>query len=108
MDVQGGQTEGLPDFPRPSAHRKIQPEPPLFPEDPALRMAVEDAERWGEEVLSDATRRILWNAIQRDKAPLRSYLGDARIGVRRGRCGRPAVGQIRSPSPSLAVSWPQA
>lgn len=44
-------------------------------------MAVEDAERWGEEILSDATRRILWNAIQRDKGPLRSYLGDARIGV---------------------------
>ena len=66
------------------ALEQIQPEPRLFPEDPAERVAVEDAERWGEEVLSDATRRILWSAIQRDKAPLRSYLGDARIGVPHG------------------------
>jgi glutathione S-transferase len=63
---------------------QIQPEPPLFPADPAERVAVEDAERWGEEVLADATRRILWNSIKRDKAPLRSYLGDARIGVPHG------------------------
>ena len=63
---------------------EIQPEPPLFPADPAARVAVEDAERWGEEVLADATRRILWNAIARDRGPLRSYLGDARIGVPHG------------------------
>jgi glutathione S-transferase len=63
---------------------EIQPEPPLFPADPAQRIAVEDAERWGEEVIADATRRILWNAIKRDKSPLRSYMGDARIGVPHG------------------------
>ena len=63
---------------------EIQTDPPLFPADPAQRVAVEDAERWGEEVLSDGTRRILWNAIRRDKAPLRTYLDDARIGVPHG------------------------
>jgi glutathione S-transferase len=63
---------------------EIQPAPPLFPADPARRVEVEDAERWGEEVLADATRRILWNAIARDRQPLRSYLGDARIGVPHG------------------------
>ena len=63
---------------------EVQPEPPLFPADPAERVAVEDAERWGEEVLADATRRILWNAIWRDRSPLRSYLGDARIGIPHG------------------------
>ena len=60
---------------------EVQPDPPLFPADSAERVAVEDAERWGEEVLADAIRRILWNAIRRDKSPLRSFLGDARIGV---------------------------
>ena len=60
---------------------EIQPEPPLFPSDPAQRVAVEDAERWGEEVLADAVRRILWNAIKRDKAPLRAYAEGARLGV---------------------------
>jgi glutathione S-transferase len=63
---------------------QVRADPPLFPTDPAERVAVEDAERWGEEVLSDATRRILWSAIKRDRTPLRSYLGDARIGVPHG------------------------
>lgn len=60
---------------------RIQPEPPLFPADPEARVAVEDAERWGREVLQDAVRRILWNAIKRDKQPLRSYSEGAKLGV---------------------------
>ena len=56
-------------------------DPPLFPADPAQRVQVEDAERWGDEVLQDGVRRILWNAIKRDKTPLRSFLDGARIGV---------------------------
>ncbi len=60
---------------------EIQPEPPLFPADPAARVAVEDAERWGEEVLADAVRRMLWNAIKRDKGPLRSYAEGSRLGI---------------------------
>lgn len=60
---------------------RIQPEPPLFPDDAESRVAVEDAERWGEEVLSDAVRRILWNTIKRDKRPLRSYAEGARLGI---------------------------
>ncbi len=34
-------------------------EPPLLPEDPARRAAVEEAERWGDEVLQMAARRIV-------------------------------------------------
>ena len=60
---------------------QIKPDPPLFPSDPARRKAVEEAETWGEEVLSDAVRRILWNAIKRDKAPLGSFAAGARLGV---------------------------
>jgi len=58
-----------------------QPEPPLYPSDPEQRVAVEDAERWGEEVLQPAVRRILWNALKRDRAPLASYAEGARLGV---------------------------
>ncbi len=57
---------------------EIQPDPPLFPSDPAERVQVEDAERWGDEVLQNGVRRILWNAIKRDRAPLRSYLDGSR------------------------------
>jgi glutathione S-transferase len=34
------------------------PEPPLFPEDPEQRAAVEEAERWGDEVYQPVPRRI--------------------------------------------------
>lgn len=60
---------------------EAQPEPALFPAEPARRVAVEDAEKWGEQVLADGIRRILWNAIKRDRAPLRGFIGDARLGV---------------------------
>jgi glutathione S-transferase len=60
---------------------EVKPEPPLFPSDPERRTAVEEAERWGEQVLADATRRILWNAIHRDRPALATYVGDAKLGV---------------------------
>ena len=60
---------------------RIQPEPPLFPAEPERRVLVEDAERWGDEILQNAVRRILWNAIKRDKRPLASYTTGARLGV---------------------------
>jgi glutathione S-transferase len=60
---------------------EIKPQPPLFPSDPERRAAVEEAERWGEKELSDATRRIFWNAAKRDRESLRSYVGDAKLGV---------------------------
>jgi glutathione S-transferase len=63
---------------------EIKPDPPLFPADPAERVQVEDAERWGDEIPQDGVRRILWNAIKRDRKPLRSFLDGARIGVPHG------------------------
>src|ERR1044072_269719 len=35
---------------------ELQPEPPLFPADPERRLAVEEAERWGEERLQNVPR----------------------------------------------------
>jgi glutathione S-transferase len=60
---------------------EVRPDPPLFPADPEARAAVEEAELWGEQVLADAVRRTLWNAIKRDKRPLASFAKDARLGV---------------------------
>jgi glutathione S-transferase len=60
---------------------RIRPEPPLYPADPDRRVAAEDAERWGEEILQPAVRRILWNALKRNRAPLKSYAEGARLGV---------------------------
>ena len=42
---------------------ELKPDPPLFPSDPEARRRVEDAERWGDEVLQDVPRRIFrWTA----------------------------------------------
>lgn len=38
----------------------LAPDPPLLPADPAARARVEEAERWGDEVLQPATRRLIW------------------------------------------------
>jgi glutathione S-transferase len=60
---------------------RLRPEPPLFPTDPEKRVAVEEAERFGDQELQPPMRQILWWAIKRDRAPLRSYSEGAKLGV---------------------------
>lgn len=45
---------------------EAQPEPPLFPSDPPRRAAVEDAERWGNDVYQPVPRRIFRWAVSTD------------------------------------------
>jgi glutathione S-transferase len=59
----------------------LQPEPRLFPSDPAEREAVESAERWGDEVLQDVPRRLTWGALQRDRSGIGSLLEGAHTGL---------------------------
>jgi glutathione S-transferase len=48
------------------ALEEAQPEPPLFPGDSQMRLEVENAERWGDEVLQDVPRRIVrWLSVHR-------------------------------------------
>jgi glutathione S-transferase len=60
---------------------EIQPDPPLFPADPKKRAAVEEAERWGDEVLQSMPRRIIWNTLSRDHSQLTTYSEDANLPV---------------------------
>jgi len=60
---------------------QIQPDPPLLPADPDLRTAVLEAERFGDEDLQAPVRRILWNAMRRDRSVMASYSKGARLGV---------------------------
>ena len=55
------------------------PEPPLFPADPGRRQAVEEVERWANETLQMAARRITLAWAVRDPAAL-SGAGDGRMG----------------------------
>ena len=56
------------------------PEPPLFPADPGQRAAVEEAERWANETLQMAARRIPGAAIRRDPETFARSAANGRLG----------------------------
>jgi glutathione S-transferase len=56
------------------------PQPPLFPADPERRAAVEEAERWANDTLQMAARRIPGAALVRDPAAFSRSSGDGRLG----------------------------
>jgi glutathione S-transferase len=46
-----------------------KPDPSLFPDDPQRRLEVEEAERWGDEILQDIPRRIIrWISVHRPES----------------------------------------
>ena len=60
---------------------RLRPDPPLFPEDSEKRLAVEEAERFGDEELQHPIRRMIWWTLRKDKAPLRSFSEGAKLGI---------------------------
>jgi glutathione S-transferase len=60
---------------------RLQPDPPLFPSDPAKRAAVEEAERFGDEELQHPIRQIIWWSLRKDSAPMESYSEGAKLGL---------------------------
>ncbi|MEA2471695.1 MAG: glutathione S-transferase, partial [Thermoleophilaceae bacterium] len=56
------------------------PEPPLFPADPDERRVVEEAERWANETLQMAARRIALGWPVRDPAGAARSTADGRMG----------------------------
>jgi glutathione S-transferase len=61
-----------------AALEELVPEPPLFPRDLARRAEVEEAERWGDEVLQPAARRIEVWQLRRDPRMVGTQLADSR------------------------------
>ncbi|HVW17867.1 MAG TPA: glutathione S-transferase N-terminal domain-containing protein [Solirubrobacteraceae bacterium] len=60
---------------------RLQPEPPLFPDEPTRRQAVEEAERFGDEDLQQRVREIFLWSVCHDRSGLVGYLEGARIGI---------------------------
>jgi glutathione S-transferase len=56
------------------------PDPPLFPDDPRQRSAVEEAERWGDEILQMAARRLVLAATVRGRHGLVDRGDEGRLG----------------------------
>lgn len=58
---------------------ELVPEPALLPADPVLRAKVEEAERWGDEVLQPIVRRLLWTAFSRRPRSMVSFQAGGRL-----------------------------
>jgi glutathione S-transferase len=56
------------------------PDQPLLPADPEQRSAVEQAERWANDTLQMAARRIVFSAVLRDPAAMTRATDDGRMG----------------------------
>jgi glutathione S-transferase len=64
MKIDGRRVQGSVLISR--ALEEAKPEPALFPSDPAHRSKVEEAERWGDQVLQNVPRRIVrWLSVHR-------------------------------------------
>jgi glutathione S-transferase len=64
MKIDGRRIQGS--VPIARALEAAKPEPALFPPDPELRAKVEEAERWGDQVLQNVPRRIIrWLSVHR-------------------------------------------
>jgi glutathione S-transferase len=57
------------------------PDPPLLPLDPERRRDVEEAERWGDEVLQMTARRVLLATAARGLYQVRNRGSDGRLGA---------------------------
>jgi len=60
---------------------QIRPHPPLFPRDPGARAAVEEAERWGDEVLQPVPRRLAYATMRRDRSGMASFFDGPMLGL---------------------------
>jgi glutathione S-transferase len=59
---------------------RAQPEPPLFPSEREHRETVEEAERWGDEVLQMTARRLALAAAAHGLGALHNRGNDGRLG----------------------------
>ena len=58
---------------------ELRPDPPLYPADPERRAQVEEAERWGDEVIQPMARRFVWGAMRRRPDAMVSYSEHSRL-----------------------------
>ncbi len=58
---------------------EMVPEPALLPADPTARARVLEAERWGDEVLQSAARRILWPTLLANPSAAPSFSEGAKL-----------------------------
>jgi glutathione S-transferase len=72
LDIDGHKVQGSSEIAR--YLDTLVPDPPLFPADPAARIAVEDAEQWGQRVLQPVPRRLFRYLLMRSPET-RAWMG---------------------------------
>lgn len=86
---------------------ELVPEPALYPAEPEARARVQEAERWGDEVLQPLARRVLWPAMKArpDAAP--SYTVGAKLALPGAvvKLGMPAISRVEE---RMNAASPQA
>jgi glutathione S-transferase len=58
---------------------EVRPSPPLYPADPDARGRVEEADRWGEEVLQARARRMSWWTLRKRPRAITTYGEDSHL-----------------------------
>lgn len=79
---------------------EIVAQPALYPADPAARARVEEADRWGDEVLQPRVRRITWAILKRRPPAMALYAAGAKLPVPIA-VTRPALGLVARVSARL-------
>jgi glutathione S-transferase len=95
LRIEGTRVQGTRDISQ--ALDALRPKPPLFPDDPARRSAVLEAEAWGDTVFQAVPRRIIWAGLKRDRSTIASYLEGARTGI-------PVAVAERTVAPIVAIA----
>jgi len=95
MKIDGRRVQGSREIAR--ELEQVRPEPALLPTDPEKLAAIEEAERFGDEELQHPIRQLIWWALKKDKAPLRSFSEDANLGI-------PIGLALRTAAPIVALS----
>ncbi|MGB7587275.1 MAG: glutathione S-transferase N-terminal domain-containing protein [Solirubrobacterales bacterium] len=95
MKIDGHRVQGSLEISR--ELERLRPDPPLFPADPGMRVAVEEAERFGNDELQHPIRQILWWTVKKDRSSLRSYSQGAKLGI-------PIGLAVRTAAPIVALS----
>jgi glutathione S-transferase len=95
LKIEGARVQGSRQIAR--ELERLVPEPSLFPADPERRVAVEEAERFGDEELQHPIRQLLWWSMKHDRSPLRSYSEGARLGL-------PIGLAVKTAAPIVALS----
>jgi glutathione S-transferase len=58
---------------------ELLPDPPLYPSEPEARRRVEEADRWGDEVLQALARRMSWWTLRRRPRAITTYAADSQL-----------------------------